>query len=234
MLRCNTPKAMYLPNAKETLASWRKLKPGAMQLPVPEELIFDVANQLAIDQLDMVCLLLVQFDGCLRPSEAIGLTWDNVVEPAGRRYASWGLILFPSEMQARSKTGKADDSILLGDIPERKWMGQVIQRLFNSTADRLFPGISQAQYERALRKACDQLGNLAPVALPRIVRHSSASNDACHQRRDLRAIQKRGRWAAKSSVNRYEKHMAFFNVPGSLSLLIVSHLSRRPSNDWYR
>ena len=203
LLQCDIPKALFLPNAKETLASWRMLKRGCMQLPVPEELIFDVAVQLSQSRLDFMCLLLLQFDGCRRHSEAIELTWDNVVEPVGRWYPWWALVLFPAEMQARSKTGKADDSIRLGN---RKWMTQVMNYLHKRTEHRLFPNISLAQFERILHNTCGLLEYSSPVVLPHIVRHSSASNDACHRRRDLRATQKRGRWAAKSSVNRYEKH----------------------------
>ena len=116
-----------------------------MQLPVPEEIIFDVAIQLSRTRLDLMCLLLLQFDACLRPSEAIELTWNNVVEPVGKRYPYYALILFPSEMQARSKTGKSDDSILVGDVRDRKWMSQVMDYLYNHSTDRLFPQVSLAQ-----------------------------------------------------------------------------------------
>ena len=125
----------------------------------------------------------------------------------GRRCPCWAVVLFPAEMQACSKPGKADDSILLGDLPERKWMTQVMNYLHKYTEHRLFPSISLAQYERILHNTRGLLEYSSPVVLPHIVRHSSASNDACHRRRDLRTIQKRGRWAAKSSVNRYEKHV---------------------------
>lgn len=42
--------------------------------------------------------------------------------------------------------------------------------------------------------------------MPHVVRHAAASNDRYHQRRTLLEIQKRGRWQAKASVSRYEKH----------------------------
>ena len=38
-----------------------------------------------------------------------------------------------------------------------------------------------------------------------VLRHSGASSDAWEERRDLSAIQRRGRWRAASSVRRYEK-----------------------------
>ena len=42
--------------------------------------------------------------------------------------------------------------------------------------------------------------------MPHILRHAGASNDAFRKRRSLADIQKRGRWEAKKSVSRYEKH----------------------------
>lgn len=206
LLKCTVPKALYLPNAKEALASWRKQKPGSMQLPVPEEIIFDVAMHIGLRRLDIFCLMMLQFDACLRPSEALNLTSEHVVHPAGPRYSRWGLILQLAELRERSKTGKSDDSVLVGDLKERRWMHKVMEYLMKNCRKKLFPGITLAQYENQLRQASEQLEYSAVVLLPHIIRHSSASNDIYHRRRDLRSVQKRGRWMARSSVSRYEKH----------------------------
>ena len=206
LLKCEVPKNLFLPCAKESLASWRKQRPGSMQLPVAEEILFDVAVHVGAKRLDMALLMLLQYDCCLRPSEAISLTKDHVVPPAGGRYSKWAIIVSLSEFGERSKTGTSDDSVIVGDLKDRRWMQQVISHLYRSADFRLFPRVDLGSYERHLAEACNQLEYSAVIVLPHIIRHSSASNDAFFKRRDLRSIQKRGRWASKASVNRYEKH----------------------------
>ena len=43
LLRCDVAKQDFLPNSKEALAGWKKLRPGSTRLPVPEEFIYDIA-----------------------------------------------------------------------------------------------------------------------------------------------------------------------------------------------
>eukprot|EP00438_Fugacium_kawagutii_P032457 Skav205436 [mRNA] locus=scaffold2500:185811:186173:+ [translate_table: standard] len=71
--------------------------------------------------------------------------------------------------------------------------------------DSLFPDLTLARYEAALKRASQKLHYTDNVVTPHIFRHTGPSNDFYHQRRDLMAIQKRGRWMAKASVRRYEK-----------------------------
>eukprot|EP00438_Fugacium_kawagutii_P026513 Skav230495 [mRNA] locus=scaffold2389:150110:150676:- [translate_table: standard] len=153
----------------------------------------------------MALLILVQFDAYLRPSEALHLQVDHLVPPVGRRYSRWALIVHPSDLGERSKTGTSDDSVVLGDVSDRSWMNKVASKLSEVQAGHLFAGISLSDYERALDKAMDSLGYTSRILTPHILRHSGASNDAVHHRRALPSIQKRGRWAAKKSVARYEK-----------------------------
>ncbi len=206
MMRCQIPKQTYLPNSKEALNSWKKLRPGSMQLPVPEEIVYDVLMEVGRAKPDLFFLGLVQFDCCLRPSEALHLCRDHVVPPAGARYNCWTIIVKLSEMGERTKTGTADDSVVVGDIPDRRWMGKVMKFLYERSSHKLFPRATLAGYEQALAAACKALNYSAVIVLPHILRHSSASNDAYFKRRDLRSIQKRGRWSSRSSVARYEKH----------------------------
>ena len=207
LMRCQMPKHLYLPNSKEALSSWRKLRPGSMQLPVPEEIVYDVLMEVGRTKPDLFFLGLVQFDCCLRPSEALQLCRDHVVPPVGARYNCWTIIVKLSEMGERTnKTGTADDSVVVGDIPDRRWMNKVMKFLYDRSTGKLFPKITLANYERALADACKALNYSAVIVLPHILRHSSASNDAYFKRRDLRSIQKRGRWSSRSSVARYEKH----------------------------
>lgn len=132
LLKCEVPKSHFLPSAKESLASWRKQRPGSMQLPVAEEILFDVAMQVGSTRLDLALLMLLQYDCCLRPSEAIALTKEHVVPPAGGRFSKWAVIVSLSEFGERSKTGTTDDSVIVGDLPDRRWMNRVISHLYHS------------------------------------------------------------------------------------------------------
>ena len=205
LLKCTVPKADFLPNAKEALTGWKKLRPGLMRLPVPEEFVFDVAIELGATDSKLAALVLLQFDCYLRPSEALGLTKDHLVRPAGPRYPRWGLIVCLSELQERTKTGTTDDSLMVGDVADRSWMSAVMSFLFEQPEHQLFGHVNLSQYEKALRAASKKLGYTGDVLQPHILRHSGASNDRSHERRSLPHIQKRGRWAAKKSVLRYEK-----------------------------
>lgn len=205
LLECSVPKHLFLPNSKEALASWRRLKPGSMRLPVPEEIVFDVAIHLASSNLLLGLLVLIQFDAYLRPSEALHLRVEHLIPPVGRRYSRWALVVHPADLGEKSKTGTSDDSVVLGDVADRSWMKHVALKLSKTNAGHLFPGIGLAEYERSMTRALDSLGYSSHILSPHIIRHSGASNDAVHHRRPLASIQKRGRWAAKKSVARYEK-----------------------------
>lgn len=205
LLRCKVAKSLFLPCAKEALASWKRHFPGSMQLPVPEEIIFDLAVSIGNSRLDVALLMLLQFDACLRPSEALQLCKAHVVPPVGGRYNKWAIIVKLSEMKERTKTGTADDSVVVGDLKDRSYMGGVMSFLYSQPGDALFPDVSLAQYERLLSSACVEMGYSAVIVQPHILRHSAASNDFFFKRRDLREVQKRGRWQARKSVSRYEK-----------------------------
>ncbi|CAE7263778.1 unnamed protein product [Symbiodinium sp. CCMP2592] len=103
LLRCDIPKHLFLPNAKEALAGWRKQRPGSMRLPVPEEFVYDVVLFLAQQHLQLALLVLLQLDGYLRPSEALGLTQDPLVPPAGARYPRWGIVVALEKLGERTK-----------------------------------------------------------------------------------------------------------------------------------
>ena len=84
-------------------------------------------------------------------------------------------------------------------------MGKVMQYLYGQPDNELFKDISLAQYERLMAEACTKLKYKAVIVQPHILRRSSASNDFFFSRRDLLAIQKRGRWQSRKSVSRCEK-----------------------------
>ena len=206
MLKCSVPKDHFLVESKQSLSGWRKQCPGDMRIPVPEEFIYDFAfHALDLGRPDIAMLMMVQYDGFLRPSEAVGLTVEHVVKPQGKRYPHWGLIIAPSTLKQMTKTGKTDDSILLGDQRHNQWLKECLRLWMNGVVAEVFPDITLASLERFCKTASSQLGYQTVCLLPHVVRHSAASNSFYHKRRQLPEIMKRGRWTAKSSVARYEK-----------------------------
>ena len=206
LIRCRVAKHDFLVSSKLCLSGWRKCEPGSMRIPVPEEFLHDFVYQaLDMGRLDIAVAMVIQFDGYLRPSECLELTKQHVNHPHGRRYPHFSLVIAPSSLRQTTKTGKTDDSIVLGDKARNKQVNEVMRLWLLVCGDKLFPNLSLAQYETWCKKTCNTLRYKSNCIMPHVVRHAGASNDRYHNRRSLQEIQKRGRWAAKSSVARYEK-----------------------------
>ena len=207
LLRCDVSKTSFLPISKQSLSGWRKQNPGRMRMPVPEEFVFDVAT-LALEegQLEIALVMAIQLDGYLRPSECLNLTKDNMGAPQGARYPHWTILLAPAMLGQVTKTGKSDDSVLLGDLRHNSWIRDCLKIWMRKVEHQLFQNVNLAQYEQFCRRACSTLQYRSACVMPHIIRHAGPSNDIYHKRRSLVEVQKRGRWATKSSVTRYEKH----------------------------
>ena len=207
LLHNTGPKGHFLCGAKDALAGWNKERPGRSRLPLPEECIFDVAATL-LDQgrLDVAMAMVLQFHCYLRPSEVLGLTKDHVAEPSVGRYRKWGLVISPFDLGVASKNGSFDEAVLIAHIPGFEWIGVAMGLYMKQAGHELFPRCTLAQYENVLTATAAKLKYSAGTFLPHVLRHSGPSCDHYHGRRDLTAIQRRGRWLAKGSVRRYEKH----------------------------
>lgn len=124
LLHCDGPKAFFLPNTKQALSGWKGQNPGRMRLPLPEEVVFDLACQFSQDDRPMLAMAVLLQSHCyLRPSECIGLTRENVCFPARGRYRKWGLIIAPQALGVTTKTGHFEDSVLIGDTSDTAWLG---------------------------------------------------------------------------------------------------------------
>lgn len=206
LLHCDGPKQFFLPNTKQALGGWKNQRPGSMRLPVPEEVVFDFVQYFVNENLlNMAMAILLQTHCYLRPSECLSLTRQHVCFPATGRYSKWGLIIAPQELGVRTKTGHFEDSVVIGDHPETGWIAGLFAIFMRHVSGDLFPGLTLHQYETKLAQAERVLLYPAKCVTPHVFRHTGPSNDFYHQRRDLNAIQKRGRWRAKASVRRYEK-----------------------------
>ena len=153
--------------------------------------------------------LTLQYDGYMRPSECLSLHSSQVNAPANRRYPHWAIVMAPSAWHETTKTGSSDDSILIGDFPHNRWICECL-RLWMRTVPKQggspFPELSLSFFEHWCRSACSSLQYKTACVMPHVIRHSAASNDSYHRRRNLAEVQKRGRWESKKSVSRYSKH----------------------------
>lgn len=228
------PKEQFLCRSKDSLAGWRKERPGRSRLPMPEECIWDVATAL-LDKarVDAAMAMVLQYHCYLRPSEVLGLTRDHVAFPSVGNYRKWGLIISPFDLGIASKNGAFDDAVVIADIPGFDWIGIAMGLYMKTVEHDLFAALTLAQYENLVAQTARKLQYSEGCFLPHVLRHSGPSCDHFHSRRDLSDIQRRGRWLARASVRRYEKHAVLIRqwrtVPSSRHDGILKQSQNFPS-----
>ena len=72
-------------------------------------------------------MTLVMVDAYLQPLEMLGLQWPSPLPPTPRS-SFWSLLLFPLEGASRSKTGAANDTVVLNS-PRLAWAGPLLSAL---------------------------------------------------------------------------------------------------------
>jgi len=201
---------LLLPRSRRAAKGWLKLAPPRSRLPTPWPVAALVADHLAHNGKWWQALFVVlTFAFYLRPSEALGLRANQIVpgmNRGGKAFKHWGLVLFPSELETRSKTGAADES-LLNDVEEFSFLDGLLAevRQVRAPEELVFPfDYPEIAEEFRLAGAEFQLQDVGVSHLYQL-RHGGASHDAASQNRDLASIKKRGRWVCNSSVRRYEK-----------------------------
>ena len=138
----------------------------------------------------------------LRPSELLSLTPASLLRPNRFALAKWSIILFPEQEAARSKTGVADDSIIL-DSPYLSWLDPVLEVLKELPSDEPLFGANYVTFVKIFKKAAAAAG--VPKTVPYQMRHSGPTIDRALNLRPLDEVGKRGRWQSTKSLNRYEK-----------------------------
>jgi hypothetical protein len=202
--------------SRDSLLGWKKLCPESSRNPLPWVFACLIAMHLCVHGgrpgIHAAACLVLQFDAYLRPGVAVLLRRENVVPPArnvASAYRRWALLLAPLESGTTSKTGTRDDSILLGISPARVFIAGIVAELFAQTSveqPALFPTLSLSVYERLFEQSCQAVG-LRPLRfVPHSCRHGGPSTDHFENTLSLDDIQKRGQWASRESVLRYEKH----------------------------
>ncbi|CAK0826393.1 unnamed protein product [Prorocentrum cordatum] len=190
------PLRVVLPRSSRALLGWKRKRPGHSP-PAP------------VQEVAMACALCLTFHCYLRPGELLAMKAFQLVPPAaGLRggFRWWTPLLHPEELLVPSKTGELDDPLPL-DAPELQWLAPALRDL----KARLEPreplwSFGYAQLREELENALAVLGLQSLGATLYCLRHGGASHDRIVGRRSLEEVAKRGRWRARLSVRRYEKH----------------------------
>ena len=190
------------PRAWRCLQGWCKLAPPTSRCPVAYPVICAISCYLAeAGFVSMGLALLLAHFAYLRPVELMRLRRVDLVPPLTAASPSWALLLAPSEVGVPTKVGVLDDSVML-DHPEMLWMESAFRELRRPPLGETLWDFTYPQLCREIRKVNALLGT---QLVPYQARHSGPSWDRLCNTRTLESIQKRGRWKAFASVQRYEK-----------------------------
>ena len=187
---------------------------------MPEPAMFAMTGaMLARHHTEAALINVLSFSCYLRPSESLGVMTMDLVEAApeyGDMMGTPVLILAPFERQKPTKTGVFDQVVLLNDTAILNlndaifwWKKNALLRNgFTVASD---PGhvrmwdLHPAEYLKQWKLAAADC-NLSQIAeSPYQNRHGGASRDRARRLRTPEEVQRRGRWAASSSMDWYDK-----------------------------
>ena len=150
---------------------------------------------------------LLSFDLYCRGTDIVTARRSELRPPegpaAGLAAGAWSLTLFPVGQSAESKTGRQDQTKIVGATdPRRRWLNGICRALKrHPPPSQLLLGLTEAKYVDFFHRA-RRLAQL-PASHPRRLRHGGASADALVPGITDAAIQERGPWASVKSVLLY-------------------------------
>lgn len=218
------PERDLLPRARQALKGWNAHYPQCSRTGADFLIWFLLCEHLLAQSPAFAAILLLQLDTYARPSEIINVRKRDVIRPVSKQCKFWGIIFGNSGYHERTKTGTQDDTVLLDSFND--FAPKVMKLVFEQCphdGDFLFPNITLAAYEDALKIANQQAGLQKFSFTPHAVRHSGPSVDFLHHSRSAEEIMARGRWATLKSIQRYRK-------PGQM----LAKMAKIPQAIWTR
>ena len=213
----------FLFRTKQALAGWKSRAPGKEGRPAPWIATCAIALWLKRHKgrsgLHAARALVVQQRGHMRPSEVLSLLSGDVhvVSRQRRSLSTSGVAVTicprPDSVTSttrRTKTNSFEDTIAFDKLCDLRaghgWVGELLCSLKSVTpaSSLLFP-ISLVELEKLYKEATASLQLDHLRITPHSCRHGGPSEDAAAGIRTAAEIQKRGRWEALKSVNRYMK-----------------------------
>jgi len=198
-----------LPRSWRAMQSWGKLTitdqggpEGLESFACMEDFLRQAGTAAATCAADM---LPVAIDAYLREQDMTTMMVEDVIWAADKR--SCAVLLGRSRRGDSSKAGR-DQGVTIDD----PWCISILLRRCEGKPPhtRVFP-ISAATYAQLYKKAAAAVfGKSEAIGPPHSARHTGASRDLAEGYRTFEQVQRRGRWKAADSVQRYAKVHAWF------------------------
>ena len=220
----NTPERDLLPRARQALKGWNAHYPQSSRTGADFLIWFLISEHMMEQSPAFAAILLLQLDTYARPSEILQVRKRDVIRPVTKQCKFWGIIFGNSGYHERTKTGAQDDTVLLDSF--NGFAPKVMKMVFDQCrcdSDFLFPNITLAAYETAMKIAKQKAGLQNFAFTPHSVRHSGPSIDFLQRSRSPEEIMARGRWATLKSIQRYRK-------PGQM----LAKMAKIPQAIWSR
>ena len=120
----------------------------------------------------------------------------------------WSLLIFQEHRARRSKTGTSDNSISVDFEEVKHWIGRALEVVAEGDPEEFVFSFSYPDVVAEFEQSVANLGIKSSGRDRKVLymgRHSGPSIDVARRRMPLLEVQKKGRWAAFKSVQRYEK-----------------------------
>ena len=195
-----------LPRAARAIVGWRKLSPPESRPPMPLEVACHLCLILLRHGEPLAGIaIMIGFSLYLRPLEIMSMFPEDIQMPTAS-IPCWSVIVRPFDRLVPTKVGQYDDSVMSDGPIGEKILTPMLRRLKSilPCGHHIFPQ-EQSWLGGALNLAANssQPAHLKPH--PYMLRHGGPSHDRALGLRTIQEVKKRGRWAADSSVRRYEK-----------------------------
>ena len=162
----------------------------------------------------MMIFALMYVTGYFRPSGLLRMRRGDLVPPAKHVLQNWAVLIAPEEETVPTTTNNCNDSVEM-DSPLVEWLAPFYEEIHVAVSTDCARAFTYSQYVMSLKAAAAEL-HLTNV-VPHQRRHSGPSIDLGNRTRNLEQVQKRGRWAAASTMVRYERYCRFSKDWGRLT-----------------
>jgi len=227
-----------LPHAWAAHNAWEAEEPGQSHRPMPAvALLAGVAVAISWRWLDVALLLLLAFDGALRPSDFLQLRRRDLRLPSdlasdsGEAYVvmeastDGGVVAGPKTRfsAARRQQAQLDDPLLIAAL-EQHWGARPRDSFLlacgadKPTAERRFRSAFNAVFTELGFSVRDGLG-LTPASL-----RAGGATHLFRVTQDITAVRWRGRWTNERSLEHYLQEMAAAEVMSELAPAVRSRV----------
>ena len=221
-----------LARVRRSLTAWRRLVPAFGRIAPAFPMICGIVTELVrAGQRQMALATLVTMSAYLRPGEMHALRGCDMVRPLpqfGTEFVNWSIVLGATDADEPKPTKQLiyDDAVIL-DHHELSFLNELleVQVAMHPGRMRLWD-FDEVQFRSAFCRAAASAGLEHLHLVPHSLRHAGPSWDAMTGRRSQREIQRRGRWAASSSVVRYERSSKVASLLQELPARTQGYLQR--------